>query len=309
MFGNKKAVRNIRPEEPDKLLWASSDVGKSLQDLRNIVELEGQKAIDWYWKFKRWKRIPSQAIQFCSLLLTAAAGLVPIIFQLLKNWSRMDKNFDSGPLAALFVGIAAALLGLDKAFGYSSGWTRYVLTASSMTKVLHDFRMDWIALQAAAGQNPSPAQQAAMIQRAKDFVSTIQGMVLQETKDWAAEFQSNMAQMEGDLKAQLDMLNAQVDKEAKDKEAAGKTGAIELTVTNADKTDGFSFDVILEGPSGKFMDSVSSAMVWTRINTPPGQYKVTINARSKGNPASVSTVVNVPPGDTAKPSVTLPPAG
>jgi hypothetical protein len=31
--------------------------------------------------------------------------------------------------ASLFLGVAAALLGLDKAFGYSSCWARYVLTA------------------------------------------------------------------------------------------------------------------------------------------------------------------------------------
>jgi hypothetical protein len=175
-----------------------------------------------------------------------------------------------------------------------------------MTKLLHEFRMDWVALSAAAAVPPTAPQQAAMIQRAKEFVSTIEGMVAQETKDWATEFQSNMAQMEKDLKTQLDSLKAQVDKEAKDREAATKPGAIELAVTNADKTDGFSFDVILEGQSGKFTDSVSNAMVWTRINTAPGQHKISINAKSKGNTVSTSTVVDVKPGETATPSVKLP---
>src|SRR6266581_1767602 len=127
-----KKIRNIRPEEPDLIGWDRADPAKSLQDIRNVVEVEGQKAIDWYWKAKRSKSIPSQGIQFCALLLAAAAGLVPIIVQLLKNAGATTTGFDSGPLASLFVGIAAALLGLDKAFGYSSGWTRYVLTASSM---------------------------------------------------------------------------------------------------------------------------------------------------------------------------------
>jgi conflict system pore-forming effector with SLATT domain len=298
-------IRNIRPEEPDRIAWDSSDPAKSLQNIRNVVEAEGQKAIDWYWKAKRWKRIPSQWIQFCALLLTAAAGIVPIIVQLFRNPGAAIP-FDSGPLASLFVGIAAALLGLDKAFGYSSGWTRYVLTATSMTKLLHEFRMDWVALSAAAAVSPTTEQQAAMIQRAKEFVSTIQALIAQETKDWATEFQSNMAQMEKDLKVQLDSLKAQVDKGAKDKEAATKPGAIELTVTNADKTDSFSFDVVLEGQSGKSMDSVSNAKVWTRINIVPGQYKIGINAKSKGSITSTSTIVDVRPGDTAKPSVTLP---
>jgi len=305
-MAENKNIRNIRPEEPDRIAWDNADPAKSLQDIRNVVELEGQKAIDWYWKAKRWKRIPSQWIQFWALLLTAAAGLVPIVVQLVKNAGVVSAGFDSGPLASLFVGIAAALLGLDKAFGYSSGWTRYVLTASSMTRLLHEFRMDWVALSAAAAVPPAAEQQAVMIQRAKEFVATIQGMVAQETKDWATEFQSNMARMEKDLKAQLDSLKAQVDKGVKDKEAAAKPGAIELSVTNADKTDNFTFEVVLEGQSGKSMDSVSNASVWTRINTAPGQYRVIVNARSKGSIASTSTIVDVKPGDTARPSVTLP---
>jgi hypothetical protein len=300
-----KDIRNIRPEEPDRIAWDAAAPAKALQDLRNVVEAEGQKAIDWYWKAKHWKRIPSQGIQFCALFLTAAAGLVPIIIQVVKS-TGVAQNFDSGPLASLFVGIAAALLGLDKAFGYSTGWTRYVLTATSMTRLLHEFRMDWVALWAEAGALPSVEKQAGMIQRAKEFVSTIQGMVAQETKDWAAEFQSNMAQMEKDLKSQLDALKTQVDKAAKDKEAATRPGAIEMTVVNADKTDGFSFDIVLEGQAGRSTDSVANANVWTRINTVPGQYKLSINARSKGNVVSTSAVVDVKPGDTAKPSVTLP---
>ncbi len=302
---DQKKIRNIRPEEPDRIGWDSADPAKSLREIRNIVELEGQKAIDWYWKAKRWKRIPSQSIQFFALLLTAAAGLVPIIIQLVKNQGAA-KDFDSGPLASLFVGIAASLLGLDKAFGYSTGWTRYVLNATLMTKLLHEFRMDWVALSAAAAVPPTREQQAAMIQRATDFVSTIQNTVAQETKDWATEFQTNMAQMEKDLKAQLDSLQAQVDRSSKDREASTKPGAIELTVTNADKTDGFSFEVVLEGQPGKFIEPVSNANVWTRINVAPGQYKLGINARSRGIAISTSTVVDVKPGDTAKPSLTLP---
>jgi hypothetical protein len=350
-----KNIRNIRPEEPDRFEWDDADPAKSLHKIRNAVEVEGQKAIDWYWKAKRWKRIPSQSIQFCALLLTAAAGLVPIILQVIKNARAVTTVTDSGPLAALFIGIAAALLGLDKAFGYSSGWTRYVLTATSMTKLLHEFRMDWIALWAGAAVPPAAAaappataaappaiatappaiatappatatappataaappataavqptaeQRAAMIQRAKDFVSTIQGMIAQETKDWATEFQSNMAQMEKDLKTQLDSLKAQVDKDAKDKEAAAKAGAIELTVTNADKTDSFSFDVVLQGQSGKSTDSVSNSKVWTHINTVPGQYSISINAKYKGSIVSTATIVDVQPGGKETPSVTLP---
>jgi len=298
-------TKNIRPAETHLVMWDAADPAKSLEDMRTAVEGEAQSCIDWYWREKRWKRIPSQWIQFLALFLTASAGITPIALQLVKN-AGIATTFDSGPLASLLVGVAASLLGLDKAFGYSSGWTRYVLTATSMTKLLHDFRLDWVALSAAASTPPATGQQTAMIQRAKEFMSTIQGMVMQETKDWATEFQSTMAQMEKDLKTQLDTLKAQVDQTAKEREAAATPGSIELTVTNADKTDGFRLDVVAEGQSGKLVDSVSNAKVWTRINMAPGQYRVGVDAQAGGRPAATSTIVDIKPGEIAKASVTLP---
>jgi hypothetical protein len=288
-------------------MWNSTDAVQSLRDIRKAVEEEAQKAIDWYWSAKRWKSTLSRNIQFFALFLTALGGIAPIICNILRNAGvSLGTNFDSGAISSLCIGLAAAILGLDKAFGFSSGWTRYVLTATSMTKLLHEFRMDWVSLIATTKDVPMPEQQATLIQRAKDFVSTIQGMVLQETKDWATEFQSNMAQMEKDLKMQLDALKAEVEKKSKAKEDATKPGSIELTLTNAEKTDGYHFDVTLEGPSGKFTDSVLNAKVWTRINTAPGQHKVTLDAKAKGSPIATSTIVEVRPGETAKPSISLP---
>ena len=299
---------NIRAHETVDVAWDNKDVVASLRAIRKNAEDEGQKAIDWYWRKKPWKSNPSQAIQFSALLLTAAAGILPVIVQVVKNIrpTVLPANFDSGPVATLCVGIAAALIGLDKAFGYSSGWTRYVLTATNMTKLLHEFRLDWVGLIAASAAEPTTEEQAKLIQRAKDFVSGIQSMVLQETKDWATEFQSNMAQMEKDLKTQLDTLKAQVDQAAKEKESAAKPGSIELTLTNADKTDGFHFDVSLESTTTKFADSVSNTKVWTRINTPPGQYKLTVDAKAKGSAIATSMIVDVKPGETSKPALTLP---
>ena len=166
--------------------------------------------------------------------------------------------------------------------------------------------MDWVALLADSATPPTAEQQAALIKRAKDFVSAVQGSVLEETKEWATEFQSNRAQMEKDLKSQLDDLKAKVDKADKEREAASRPGAIELTIENADKTDGFRVDIVLEGKPGKFLDSVMNSKVWTRINTPPEQYKLTINAKANGNPISTSTILEVKPAETVKPSVALP---
>ena len=220
MFGRK----DIRPQPPDYFKWDPSQPANSMDDFRKFVELEAQKTIDWYWSAKKLKKLPSEGVQFFSLVLTAAAGLVPIVIQILRQVAPgiFPSITDSGPFASLLVGLAAGLLGLDKAFGYTSGWVRYTLTASTMTALLHDFRVDWIALSATSASPPTTDQQAALIKRAKDFVTAIQASLLQETKEWATEFQGNTGQLEMDVKSQLDALKAQMDKASQDKAAQDK---------------------------------------------------------------------------------------
>jgi hypothetical protein len=290
------------------VIWDNKDVVTSLRAVRKNAEAEAQKAIDWYWRKKPRKSRPSRAIQLSALVLTAAAGILPVVVQIAKNVNptRVSPTFDSGAVATLCVGLAASLLGLDKAFGFSTGFTRYVLAATAMTKLLQEFRLDWVGMVAASAATPTVEEQTKLIQRAKDFVSAIQSTVIQETKDWATEFQSNIALMEKDLKAQLDSLKAQVDQAIKDKESAAKPGSIELTLTNADKTDGFHFDVSLEGTTDKFTDSVSNSKVWTRIRIPPGQYRLSVDAKVNGIALATSMILDVKPAETSKPTLALP---
>jgi hypothetical protein len=298
-------LRNIRPIQPDALTWDPADPAASLKRICAVVEAEAATAYNWYWVRKKWKRIPAQWIQFLALTLTALAGLAPVIVQVWRSFNPQLPTYDTGPIATLCVGFAASLLGLDKAFGCSTGWVRFVMAATSIIRLLQEFRMDWIALTAKCANPPGIDDQTAMLQRAKDFIGALQNIVVQESKDWAAEFQNNMAQMERDIKTQLDTLKAQVDKNAQDKQDAAKPGAIELTVSNAASTDGNRCDVTLEGANVKLTEALANSTVWTRIGVAPGQYKATVDAKIGGKPVSTSAVLTVAAGETCKATVAL----
>src|ERR1051326_61118 len=84
-------------------------------------------------------------------------------------------------------------------------------------------------------------------------------------------------------------------------------GSIELTVSNADKTDGFKFQVLLENESGVVKDEeVVGATTWACLNAVPGQYKISVRAIAEGKPLGVSIVTEVKSGTTSKPLVALP---
>jgi hypothetical protein len=83
-----------------------------------------------------------------------------VIGYLCKSHIPGGLQLSDGLWASLLLGVAAALFGLDKAFGYLSGWARYVLTATNIRRALEEFRMDWAELMVKAGTPPT-AEEAA----------------------------------------------------------------------------------------------------------------------------------------------------
>jgi SMODS and SLOG-associating 2TM effector domain 2 len=294
--------KNIEAAGPECLTWNCADTAASLQALLKYVEEEAQKSISWYWRNKRTKSFFSQWVQFLAVVLTSAAAIIPIVgqishYQLLQNalW------------ASLLVGLAAALLALDKAFGFSSGWARYVMAATNIRKSLEEFRMDWAELVAQTCPKPTPEQVAALIQRAKDFRLNVENMVGQETKDWVTEFQNNIAQLEKDVTAQLATMKDQSEKAAQARETANRPGSIQLGVPNADKADAATIRIKLEGVAGVVTDeAVTGSKTWVRLNLVPGIYQVSVSAAVGGKPVSATAAVVVKPGEIAQPELPLP---
>ena len=291
---------DIQAAGTDCLNWNCGDASASLRQLLEYVETEALKAIGWYLGHKRTKSRYSRWIQFLAVTLTAAAGIAPLAQPILKI-----------PLSpfwpTLLVGLAAALLGLDKAFGFSSGWARYVMAAANIQKSLEEFRMDWAVLIAKACPAPSADQLEALLQRAKEFRVNVQGIVIQETKDWVTEFQSNLSQMEKDVSAQLATLKAQAEKAAQDKAAAKALGSIKLTVPNAASTDGAKIQVTLGDGAGTVADeSVTGSQTWARLNLAAGQYQIAVSATAGGKPVSATAPVIVKPGEIAAVQISLP---
>ena len=100
-------------------------------------------------------------------------------------------------------------MGLDRFFGYSTGWIRYVTTAMALEKSLEEFRLEWTRNMAKMrGAAPTPEQLEMLIQTSETFSLAIKSQVEQETKAWVVEFQTNLSQLEKDLQAKADEAKA-----------------------------------------------------------------------------------------------------
>jgi hypothetical protein len=309
-----------------ELVWRD-DLPASLEGLRRYVLATAQRSERWYWAHKTTKARIAVTIQWIAILATGLAGLVPIgakltLFAGFSDWLRRQgvAPVDSGLFASLLIGSGAALLSIDRIAGISSGWTRYVLTATAIRAAAEEFRLDWAALSAQAASPPTAEQSAAMIQRAKVFSMAIEALIAKETQDWATEFRQNMNLLERDLKVQVEQ--AKVDRERIEQEAKAKAeqekaarvreaqpGSLEASVPNANTTDDFRFQAKLENNSGLVVDEiVAGSETWTQLALPAGTYKLTISGLVKKQKVSSTTVLLVKPGETTKSQLSLPAA-
>ena len=275
--------KNIEAHNEDIPNWDPAQPEVSLTQIHLYVLEEAAKSTAWYWRNKASKAMWSRIIRFTVWALAAVGGLLPILAVLLKDFftnlsftkgSHLDLT--NGLWASLLLGVAAALLGLDKGFGFSSGWARYVLTATNIRKSLEEFRLDWTALRAKAGASLTPEAVAPLLERAKQFRTDIEGLVLQETKDWVTEFQSTMAQMEKDVAAQLATLKAQVDKTVQEKVAAAKPVSLSVVIESNGKTGPNTVQVtITDNSRNEVVKEMTKGFSWFG-SLVPGDYLVSI---------------------------------
>jgi SMODS and SLOG-associating 2TM effector domain 2 len=208
------------PIDLSKLSWKDADIENSLSVLHQYAEDQAQKQNQWYWDKKRAKAHMSMFLRFVAIILFALGGLVPIVKATLPATVVAKFPFDFGQSGYLLIGVAAGCIGLDRFFGYSTGWIRYITTAMAIEKSLEEFRLEWTRNMAKMRGTPAtPEQLETLIQTCAAFCLAIKSQVEQETKAWVVEFQTNLSQLEKDLQAKAD--------EAKAKTKAAAAGGMQ----------------------------------------------------------------------------------
>jgi hypothetical protein len=191
------------PASPDELLnltWGDAEIDASLATLRRYVESEAQRQIDWYLCKMKPKAQASTALRFASIMLFVAGGLAPICKATFPAGTLARLPFDCGEAGYILLALAAGCLALDRFFGYSTGWMRYITAGLAIEKSLEEFRMEWARSAAKLrGTLPNEAQLDQLILTVETFSLAIRSQVEQETKVWIVEFEGSLSQLEQEL--------------------------------------------------------------------------------------------------------------
>ena len=191
----KQRTRDLKPRELPQLSWQANDVVDSLSKLFDYVAGVGQEAVDWYYGAKRPKRRWGRALRLGAILSTGVAAGIPLLAEIFEQEG--GKPGIQPLWAAVALAAAGLMVLLDRFWGCTSGWVRYLLAGQEASNALEQFRLDWqSAVIAWDSQGPTTEQAQGLVALAKDFLVQLQGIVREETRGWAAEFQTMLTQID-----------------------------------------------------------------------------------------------------------------
>lgn len=270
----KPSRKSADLEPPNQLQtdWTDGQREDSLNLLFKFAYDTAKEAINWYWGNKRKKNV-GQTLRLLAILLTAMGGLVPPLLA-----AEIDR---------LWILNLRACIALDKFFGFSSTWIRFVTTATTIQTGLTRFQLEWSSERAKlGGKEPPPEVCATLIERLLGFLAFVRDEIEKETNAWAAEYLTNLAAIEKEAKRQIE---------------AQTPGGIDVTISNGDEAD---------SPVTISLDSAPMQTVQTPTCTLrpvyPGQHVVGARSTIGGAPVHASSgVIVVGAGQVTKVRLTL----
>lgn len=271
--------RDVQPEASHILDWSPEHRRDSIHTVYRRAEKHALEAINWYLLSKHEKKLWAQLLRLGVIGLTAIAGLLPII-------SEINKLALSPAWASVALGLAGVLLAIDKFFGCSSAWMRFIAAEHQIRQCLHEFQMDYELEQTGwEHAQPTTEQTQKILGRCKAFLYQVDAIIRQETDQWLAEFQDALKQ---------------IDNAAKTKPETRDVGGINVTLSNADQFPS-GWRITVDGGTSIVGSGKSAALP----GLPAGIHKLRLEGELNQETKAVERLVTVTSGHISEESFVL----
>ncbi len=210
-----KRPKDFRAIKMSKYEWDEQNALNSLSEVISTVCEKADEQVEWYVRMKGRKRLWARFLRMGTILLVAAAGVLPILLQI---FTTAGKAPFSPAWASVLLSIGVLFIAIDRFFGFSTSWIRYITAQLQIKQIRESFELDWqVARASFGGKPPSTEQVLSVLASAKAFLEKVNEIVASETAKWIAEFMEALKQIE---------------EKAKAGGSVPQTGSISLTVLN-----------------------------------------------------------------------------
>ncbi|MFJ9522405.1 SLATT domain-containing protein [Kitasatospora sp. NPDC101801] len=163
-----------------------------LEELYRWSEERAVEAIDWYRRDRVWKRRWARLLRFGAAGFAVGGAVDPLLALSGVSWASPSWGY-------VGLALSAACLGVDRAFGQTSGWMRDVSTAQALQRRLEAFQFDWASecVREVLGPTEGTAGEAAerCLGVLRRFCEDVSDVVRGETSEWMLEFRATMTQL------------------------------------------------------------------------------------------------------------------
>ena len=158
-----KSLASVPAPETNEVFAALAlpDRAAALRVLGAVALKRVEEAIRYYELGIPSKRAAARLLRMTALLLGAIAGLTPLVLSLLVTIEWPDRTTlvrDLLPLSTTFAALAVTCIGIDKLFGFSSGWMRFIGATLDLQSKRSAFATLWLRECLRAGGLPGDAQ-------------------------------------------------------------------------------------------------------------------------------------------------------
>jgi hypothetical protein len=184
---------DIQQPTLDELKWGDAERGASLSAVYRHAVDYARESESWYAKERVPKRYWGQGLRAAAIVLGAIAAVLPVLSELSTSEGvpNIPPAWSTVALAA-----AAALVGLDRYFGFSSAWMRFMVTGQRIASLRHRFEFHWQEARSSSGEPPSGDELAVLLGLAQGLEAEVDDAIEKETGAWVAEFNSALEQID-----------------------------------------------------------------------------------------------------------------
>jgi hypothetical protein len=238
------------------------------------------EAVVWYQRAKDRKKGPAVALRFLAIVVGGLGTITPIVVSMLSD--PLGKRLL--PSASMFAAIAVGCVALDKLFGFSSGWMRYMGAMLELQEKIESFEFAWARERLKrASSSPTPESQAADLDMIAAFVSSISGVIRSETQAWASEFKTVLAGRETAVEAQRNASSI----------VARRRGALKVLAADVDVLDGRQWQIRVDDGTAESISGPVAAV----NDLDEGIHRIRATAKRSGTDVRAEDVVTIKAGE------------
>ncbi|WP_445276821.1 SLATT domain-containing protein [Streptomyces sp. DSM 41033] len=185
---NAKAQEDLTKRAVPDLGGAGAEGVDRAREIFRWAESEALSLHAWYLAEKKGKALASKITRVFSIVMLTLGASFPTLALLTDKWVRPEWGY-----IALAAGGGAVVL--DRTFGFSASWTRYMTTAAALGRSIAKVQAEWI-LWRAKGSDDLEVLIGEVI---APFFDEVNEIVEIETGEWASVFGENLSELHSAL--------------------------------------------------------------------------------------------------------------